>query len=110
MRSDHVTPIPKAGTRRGRSLYKQSQRIVMERSQGRCEAAIEGVCTGRANQTHHIRRRSQGGSDLPENLLAVDDACHQRIHERPLWANEMGFLKSSSWPLSSAVLSVEPVE
>lgn len=30
---------------------------------------------------HHLLPRSKGGSDDPENLLAVCDICHARLHE-----------------------------
>ena len=31
---------------------------------------------------HHILRRSQGGDDSDDNLLAVCKACHRWIHDR----------------------------
>ncbi len=39
-------------------------------------------------EIHHIIYRSQGGSDEPENLIALcageDDTCHSKAHRREL--------------------------
>lgn len=35
---------------------------------------------------HHIVYRSQGGLNLPSNLISLDMRCHERIHSnKPLW-------------------------
>ncbi len=52
---------------------------VAKRSAGRCEARWDG-CTILAAHVHHIKLRSQGGGDEPENLLAVCNHCHTMIH------------------------------
>lgn len=50
-----------------------------------------GVCRGcgqyvEAPHVHHIIYRSQGGKDLPENLISLDWQCHARVHSnKPLW-------------------------
>lgn len=58
-----------------------------------CQAAIEGVCAGRPTDRHHIIPRGPGSSDEAWNTLDVDGACHARIHSRPEWAREVGFLR-----------------
>ena len=65
------------------------------RSNGWCEAWIEGVCPShfhRATQLHHRRTRSQGGQHTPENLLAVCNAAHDHIHAHPAESYEAGWL------------------
>ena len=47
---------------------------------------------GGALDAHHIQRRSQGGKDVVENLIAVHRVCHQQIHERVAEAKAEGFL------------------
>lgn len=34
-------------------------------------------------RVHHVIWRSQGGSDLPENLVTLCLACHDRVHKKP---------------------------
>ena len=57
-----------------------------------CEVARAGVCTGRAEVRHHIRRRSQGGTDDASNTLDICDADHRWIHENPTKAYAWGYL------------------
>jgi len=37
-------------------------------------------CTMPANSLHHLVFRSHGGSDEPENILALCQICHDRSH------------------------------
>jgi hypothetical protein len=72
--------------------YEASRDVVRARSNGRCEAQINGVCKRRGDQAHHVKRRSRGRDDSPENLLWICYACHHHVHANPAWANEQGFL------------------
>lgn len=59
-----------------------------------CEAQIEGVCTGRATDRHHIIPRGPGSSDEAWNTLDVCGVgCHSWIHAHPVEATERGFLR-----------------
>ena len=70
---------------------KASKVIVRSRSRGFCEITHLG-CTGRIDQVHHKRRRSQGGDDTPENLLGVCAKAHELIHANPELSFERGWL------------------
>jgi len=37
-------------------------------------------CGKQANDIHHLKFRSQGGTDSIENLIAVCRFCHQKAH------------------------------
>lgn len=52
------------------------------------------VCRGQLDP-HHIQRRSQGGRDIPENLIVLCRAHHDWVHEHPLLAEEFGLLRRS---------------
>lgn len=71
--------------------------VVRERAQGRCEAAVEGVCTGAHEQTHHRRRRSQKGPGVhdPSNLVAICNACHAWVHANVALAVDLDLLERS---------------
>lgn len=111
MMSD-VTPYFKSPRKRRKSgLSMKTRRILEERCGGRCEARGHGdcVCSGRYENAHHKRRRSQGGSDEPDNLLCVCLGHHRWIHDNPEAAVELGFLIPSG-PISTAVRSVTKVD
>lgn len=67
---------------------------------GKCQAGIEGVCTGAAQHGHHIKLRSQGGPDTLENCLMCCRSCHSYIHEHTAWAVEHGFIRQRKGQLS----------
>lgn len=51
------------------------------------------VCrTERHAHLHHRKRRSQGGPNTMENLLAVCSYCHDKIHANPKWAYDKGLM------------------
>ena len=81
-----------------------------QRSRFACEAAVDGVCAGCAVHAHHRRRRGQGGSDHPQNLLHVCFECHDWIHAHPTQAVELGLLEHTSaanGPLSNGVTIID---
>ena len=55
---------------------------------GRC-----AFCGGKIEHYHHIRPRSEGGSDLPENLVGVCLSCHRKIHTGVLDTSMAGLKK-----------------
>ena len=59
-----------------------------------CEVRAIG-CHSLSAHAHHRKRRSQGGTDEPDNLLAVCASCHDRIHAFPEWAYANGWLVHS---------------
>jgi hypothetical protein len=82
--------------------------IVKERADGRCEAAIDYVCYGSHDTTHHRLKKGQGGSWAPSNLLGVCGdgtvGCHGYIEANPSWAMEEGlWVRSTSNPRDVSV-------
>lgn len=68
-----------------------------------CEANITGgpgifaTCTMVATDGHEILTRARGGSATePENILLVCRNCHDWIHNNPVKAKQLGFLKSAT--------------
>jgi hypothetical protein len=97
-----------AKRRKRMAVYARSRQEVADRAQGRCEARVDGICTGRHEHTHHVRLRAQGGSDDPSNLVAACHRCHDWIHKHPKAAGELGLIDfTTAEPLSSAVVRVE---
>jgi 5-methylcytosine-specific restriction endonuclease McrA len=91
------------------AVYARSRQEVADRCGGRCEARIEGVCTGWLEHVHHRRLRSQGGSDDPSNLVGICRKCHDHAHRNPKLAGELGLIDFTvAEPLSLAVTKVYP--
>lgn len=70
---------------------KASKTLVRTRARGLCEIVHVG-CTGRIDHVHHRRRRSQGGSDAPDNLLGLCNTGHSFVHDHPKLSFEKGWL------------------
>lgn len=77
---------------RDREELAETKPVLLERSRGRCEARTSSLCTGVGVHAHHVRRRSQGGSNDPTNLLWVCFFCHAAIHANPEQARELGMI------------------
>ena len=56
--------------------YRELHRQVLERDGWRCQA-----CGGMQHlQVHHLKFRSQSGSDVEQNLITLCAECHERMH------------------------------
>lgn len=86
--------------------------IVVSRSGGRCEIAIDG-CWGTARELHHRITQKAGGrhragvkrSDRPSNMIDVCGRCHAIVTDHPSWAYTYGWsLKEGQEPTAEAVL------
>ena len=97
----------RAKPKKPNAAYVEAKREIVERSEGRCEARVDGVCTTYAQHAHHKRRQSQGGPDSAANLLAVCFDCHEWIHRNTSAAITHGFLIASA---SKAVDEVWVIE
>lgn len=64
---------------------------IQARARGGCEAAIQGVCDGRAWQAHH-RKLRRHGDHRAINGLWVCTVCHATIHANVAWAYRHGLL------------------
>jgi len=65
------------------------QSEVSQRADGRCEVVLVGLrCIRRIEDSHHVIKRSQGGSDTLDNVLAI---CRDH-HDRTDWPYKRGRL------------------
>ena len=71
------------------NISKETRKAVYKRDHYRC-----ALCDSpRAIQIHHVMKRSQGGSNVPENLITLCMYCHGVIHgtrwpEMPEWMDQ----------------------
>lgn len=87
-------PAQRPSADRQHTTWTQDTRdVVSSRSQGRCEAAIEGSCTGEATDLHHRQARRTRNHGVP-NALHVCRADHQWIHAHPTISRQLGWIVS----------------
>lgn len=72
---------------------------VFVRASGMCDLC--GRPLPRLWHCHHRKLRSQGGRHEPENLLALHDACHRKVHNRPTWARRCGYIVARNFDPSA---------
>jgi 5-methylcytosine-specific restriction endonuclease McrA len=78
--------------RKSDAEWRKARGEVLKRAVNRCEARLPR-CSGEATHVHHVLRRSQGGTNEPDNLLAVCFLCHEWIHANPKEAAAAGLLR-----------------
>lgn len=79
----------------GQRSLQQARKFVRGRAHERCEIETPACTPGwhRGEHAHHVRMRSQGGSDDPGNLLWVCAAGHRWIHDNPAESYRRGYLQ-----------------
>lgn len=87
--------------RPGSTIDANLRQLVHRRASGRCECCADPLTAGW--ECHHRKLRSRGGQDSAANLVALCRLCHRRVHGRPAWARETGFMVES-WDDPATVL------
>ena len=64
------------------SIPPAAKRAVLARDSYRCQ--VKGCGSTHLLEIHHVKPRSDGGSNKAENLRVVCAACHQLLHDRGL--------------------------
>jgi hypothetical protein len=60
----------------GSKALRQARAVVLARDKHRCRACS----TSHGLEVHHVVMRSLGGSDEPDNLIALCRDCHTSVH------------------------------
>jgi 5-methylcytosine-specific restriction endonuclease McrA len=72
--------VCRSGSRSTTAIAPGIRREVLARDRYRCQAP--GCGRTRFLEVHHIKSRSQGDSNQPDNLLTLCSSCHRLWHER----------------------------
>jgi 5-methylcytosine-specific restriction endonuclease McrA len=57
--------------------YRELHRQALERDNWRCQ-----MCGSMQHlQVHHLKFRSQSGSDMEQNLITLCAGCHSQLHQ-----------------------------
>lgn len=71
---------------------------VLQRDRYTCQVGIPGKCKAAASEVHHVRNRSQGGADHPDNLLSVCRPCHHYVTTHPRISKQLGWTEGLDPP------------
>ena len=75
------------------SLYRSNIRAYLfARENSKCQYCDKKIEQGERVEIHHIKHRSQGGTDKPSNLALLHDTCHQKMHAK----SDFGKLKKNN--------------
>lgn len=64
--------------RANQAIPPATYRFVWARDGGRCKTP--GCRSARGIEAHHLKPRSRGGGNEPQNILLLCSSCHQNIH------------------------------
>jgi hypothetical protein len=91
-RHARLRPVSRAKRKQGRQRAA-CLAAVRERSGGRCELKVPGVCTTWGTEGHEPAKRSHGADITnPAEVLWSCPACHAWAHANPKAACAMGIL------------------
>ncbi len=63
--------------------YENMKAYLIAREQAKCQLCGKELADS-PWRIHHIRQRKEGGSDRPENLALLHEACHEKLHKENL--------------------------
>jgi len=94
LRSTVTDPKPA----RARSVPDDLRRVLRDRSGGRCEIGLPGLCSVWATEVSHRQARKMGGrhgaarpgNDRLANTMLSCGSCHRWSHEHPSEARTLG--------------------
>ena len=94
MRRSRLQPMSDK-RRRGERELRRNREALIARSGGRCELACSPYCTRVGTGTHHLRKRSQGGTHDLSNLMWSCDPCNTWVEDNPAEAHALGLVVKS---------------
>jgi hypothetical protein len=63
--------------------YQNVRSYLMSRESGKCQLCKKDF-KNKPSHIHHIKPRSRGGNDRPNNLVLLHKKCHDKLHEEHL--------------------------
>jgi len=65
--------------------YNNMRSFLMAREKGKCQLCEKKFNRDNPSHMHHIKLRSEGGTDRPDDLALVHKSCHDKIHKEKLF-------------------------
>ncbi len=64
--------------------YENVKQYLLFREKGKCQICHKGYDKADKWHVHHIKHRSQGGTNRPSNLALTHESCHKELHRKNL--------------------------
>ena len=73
--------IQGTGYQEGKLFRSNLRAYLFAREQGICQYCGKKIQKGARIEMHHIRHKSDGGTDKPDNFALLHDVCHRKMHD-----------------------------
>jgi 5-methylcytosine-specific restriction endonuclease McrA len=65
--------------------YNNLKAFLFYREHGKCQLCSKKIVKGEKAHTHHIKPRSEAGTDKPSNMALLHEKCHDKLQEKGLY-------------------------
>jgi len=65
--------------------YNNLKAFLFYREQGKCQFCGKKIDKGEKAHLHHIKLRSETGTDRPSNMALLHEDCHDKLHKKGLY-------------------------
>ena len=65
--------------------YNNLKAFLFSREHGKCQLCGKEIVKGEKAHLHHIKPRSETGTDRPSNIALLHEDCHDKLHKKGLY-------------------------
>jgi hypothetical protein len=65
--------------------YNNLKAFLFHREHGRCQLCGKKIVKGEKAHLHHIKHRSETGTNRPSNMALLHEDCHDKLHKKGLY-------------------------
>lgn len=77
--------------------YQNVRSYLMAREHGLCQLCHKEFGKGNPSHIHHVKERSEGGTNSPKNLAILHKKCHEKLHKKGLKLSAPKTLKAETF-------------
>jgi 5-methylcytosine-specific restriction endonuclease McrA len=70
--------------------YNNLKAFLFSRESGKCQLCNKKIVKGEKAHLHHIKPRSETGTDRPSNIALLHENCHDKMHKKKLYKKLKG--------------------
>jgi hypothetical protein len=65
--------------------YNNLKAFLFSREHGKCQLCGKEIVKGEKTHLHHIKPRSEAGTNRPSNMALLHEDCHDKLHKKGLY-------------------------